>query len=641
MKNIYLFLLIITSLTTSAQMPDPAFVERKSFSDSRSFLKSATFTESAGYASTDLTYQRLNFTVDPAVNHISGSVFSILKIKHDNVGGIGFDLTSTLTVDSVFVEGKKIAFHHQNNKINITLPTPLKKESSVSAEVFYHGAPANTAFGSFTISKHNKVPVLWTLSEPYGAMDWWPCKESLADKIDSLDVFVTNPSQYRAASNGKLISDLVSGTNRTAHWKHRYPIATYLVAIAITNYETYSDFLNLPDGRKIEILNYIYPEYLEIAKTKSVEILNIMDFFNKKFITYPFASEKYGHAQFGWGGGMEHQTMSFMNNLDFDLVAHEMAHQWFGNYITLASWHDIWLNEGFATYLTGLAYENLQNGVWWPAYKDWILKSVISKPNGSVYVADTTNVSRLFDGRLSYNKGAALLHMLRWQTGDEKFFRGIKNYLTDPTIANGFASHNKFVKHMEMVADTSFTEYFNDWYYSEGYPIYTLTYFPDPANPAKQKLRVRQTPSHESVVFFEMMLPVRVWKGDKYKDLRLHHTQQNQEFTISDQPFDKIEFDPDKWLIAKVDAIVPAKQLAQNQEIRIIPENSFGRIRVILPDFSGTEMFRLIDLNGKTIQSGMLTAKDSGINFHVPAKGIYVVEIQTKGGSKTSKIVVR
>lgn len=642
MKLLIPFLILVFVFQISfAQAPDPGFIEKIAFQDAKSFLKSGRFIESNGIADTDLTYQRLKLSVDPAVNYISGSVFSILKFKKDQIGQVVFDLTSVLTVDSVFLEGQKIVFQHQSNKITVALPKPMTKESNVSVEVFYRGAPANTAFGSFTISKHNNVPVLWTLSEPYGAMDWWPCKESLADKIDSIDIFVTNPSQYRAASNGKLISDVVSGTSRTAHWKHRYPIATYLVAIAVTNYETYSDFLNLPDGRKIEILNYIYPEYLEIAKTKSIEILSIMDFFNRKFITYPFASEKYGHAQFGWGGGMEHQTMSFMTNLDFDLVAHEMAHQWFGNYITLASWHDIWLNEGFATYLTGLAYENLQNGVWWPAYKDWILKSVTSKPGGSVYVADTSNVPRLFDSRLSYNKGSSLLHMLRWHTGDEKFFRGMKNYLTDPTIVNGFASHNTFVKHMEMVADTSFTEYFNDWYYGEGYPVYTLTYFPDPVNPAKQKLRVRQTPSHESVAFFEMMLPIRVWKGDKYRDLRLHHTSQDQEFTISDQPFDKIEFDPDKWLIAKVDAIVSAKQLAENQEIRIIPENSSGKVRVILPDFSGTETFRLIDLSGKTIQSGMLTARNSGINFHAPAKGIYVVEIQTKGGSKTSKIVVR
>jgi hypothetical protein len=266
---------------------------------------------------------------------------------------------------------------------------------------------------------------------------------------------------------------------------------------------------------------------------------------------------------------------------------------------------------------------------------------VISKPNGSVYVADTTNVSRLFDGRLSYNKGAMLLHMLRWQMGDEKFFRGMKNYLSDPTIGNGFASHNKFVSHMEVAADTSFTEFFNDWYYCEGYPIYSLTYFPDPVSPAKQKLRVRQTPSHESVAFFEMILPVRVWKDGKYKDLRLYHTQQDQEFTISDQPFDKIEFDPDKWLIAKVDAIVPAKLITENQQIRIIPENTSGTVRVILPDFSGKETFRLIDLNGKTIQSGLLTAKDSRIDFRAPVKGIYVIEIQTQSGNKTSKMVVR
>lgn len=624
-----------------SQQPDPDFSEKMAFGETRSFLKSATFIESTNFASYNLVYQRLRLEVDPAENYISGSVLSRVKFLKENIAEIHFDLASELIVDSIHFNLNRIDFLHQSNKIAIVIPEIADENRISEIEIFYHGSPPQTGFGSFIISKHQNIPVLWTLSEPYGARDWWPCKESLADKIDSIDVYVTCPGKYKTASNGKLVSDQISGEKRTAHWKHRYPIATYLVAIAVTNYETYSEFVETPDGKKIEILNYFYPEYVEIAKTKANETSGIMKYFNSRFITYPFANEKYGHAQFGWGGGMEHQTMSFMNNLNFELVAHELAHQWFGNYITLASWHDIWLNEGFATYLTGLAFENLLDSTAWPRWKDFQLKKIVSSPGGSVYVADTANVSRLFNDRLSYSKGAYLLHMLRWAMGDERFFCGMKNYLEDPTVANGFATHNKFVKHLETAADTSFTEFFNDWYYGEGFPTFTFTYFPDPLNPAKQKLRVRQTPSHESVSFFEVHLPVRVWKDGKYKDLRLYHTMQNQEFTISEQPFDRIEFDPNKWLIAKVDAIVPAKQLSENQQIRIIPENYSGSVRVILPDFSGTETFRIVDLNGKTVKSGLLTAKDSSIKFDALEKGVYVVEIQTRFQREVSKIMVK
>lgn len=633
-------ILIFVFQLVHAQAPDSNFIDKMAFSEARNHQKSATFTESDEYTDYDLVYQRLKLTVDPAVNRIAGSVFSTVKFLKDNISKIKFDLTDSLTVDSVNCNGEITTFQHSGNRITITLLMPMLKTSFSSVEIFYHGVPPQTGFGSFTITKHANTPILWTLSEPYGSRDWWPCKESLADKIDSLDVYITCFSQYKAASNGKLISDVVSGEKRTAHWKHRFPIATYLVGIAVTNYETYSDFLDLPDGKKIEVLNYIYPEYLSIAKTKSTEILEILQFYNSKFITYPFSSEKYGHAQFGWGGGMEHQTMSFMTTLDFDLVAHEMAHQWFGDYITLASWHDIWLNEGFATYLTGLTYENLLNGKFWPVWKDILTRQITSLPGGSVYVADTTDVTRMFNGRLTYSKGAYLLHMLRWEMGDEIFFQGMKNYLNDPSVANGFASQEKFVKHMETAADTSFTGFFRDWYYGEGFPTYQMVYFADPAYPAHQKLRISQIPSDPSVDFFEMHIPLRVWRGGKFQDLRLFNTHQNQEFDISEDKFDSIQFDPDKWLCARADKISEVRVIAKSEQIQIIPDYNTNRVRIILPDFSGKETLRIFDLNGRIILSGLLKAKDSWVEIKEQRKAIYVVEIQSGGQRKTMKVLL-
>lgn len=637
MKKLLFLILVLVVQLVQAQAPDPEFNDKAAFNESRIYQKSAGFTESAGYASTDVIYQRLNFTVDPAVNFISGSVFSSVKFLKDNISQIQFDLTDGMIVDSVQYNQRKIAFQHSANKISIALTTLPGKNAIGSVEIFYHGAPLQNGMGSFVSSTHHTDPIIWTLSEPYGAKDWWPCKESLADKIDSIDVYITCPQQYKAASNGKLIEDKVSGQNRTAHWSHRFPIATYLVGIAVTNYQTYSDFLDISNGKKVEVLNYVYPEYLTTAKSKSADVLNILSFYNTKFMTYPFASEKYGHAQFGWGGGMEHQTMSFMTNLDFELVAHEMAHQWFGDYITLASWHDIWLNEGFATYLTGLTYENLLNGQYWQSWKDIQVKRITSSTDGSVYVADTTNVNRIFNGRLSYSKGAYLLHMLRWEIGDEKFFQGMKNYLNDPSMANGFASQQQFVKHMETAADTSFTEFFKDWYYGEGYPIYRLTYFTDFG---KQKLRISQTQSNSSVEFFKMHIPVRVWKDGKYTDLRLYNTSQNQEFVISETKVDRIEFDPDKWLIAKADIVDAVLHIAEIEDIHIIPENESKSIRVLLPGYSGVGKLQIVDLMGRIVKNCELFGSDSKIVTSDLRGGIYLVEVQSGKLKKTEKVLL-
>jgi len=189
--------------------------------------------------------------------------------------------------------------------------------------------------------------------------------------------------------------------------------------------------------------------------------------------------------------------------------------------------------------------------------------------------------------------------MLRWEMGDSLFFNGLKNYLNDPEIANGFASQEKFVTHMEKVADTSFAEFFKDWYYGEGYPTYRFTYYTDLG---KQKLQISQTPSNSSVDFFEMHVPVRVWKDGKYTDLRLYNTRQNQEFVISETKVDRIEFDPEKWLIAKADVVDAIPKVSEIGDIQIIPEYITRSLRVLLPEYMGKGTLRIFDLNGRFVK---------------------------------------
>lgn len=640
MKTLFFLFLLFAFQRILAQAPDPDFTDKVALQESAAYQKSAKFAESDDYADYDLVYQQLNFNVDPAIIFISGSVLSEVKFLKNQISVVRFDLNDNMIVDSILCNLQKATFQHSGDKISIDLPQPMNAGSFSEFEIFYHGAPIKDGFGSFTVSSHNNTPLLWTLSEPYGAKVWWPCKQSLADKIDSIDVYITCPGQYKAASNGKLISDIVTGDHRTAHWQHRYPIATYLIGIAVTNYETFSGSLSLPGGKSIEILDYVFPEYLVTAKSMFSETFDIMDFYNTRFITYPFAKEKYGHAQFDWGGGMEHQTMSFMTTLDFELVAHEMAHQWFGDYITLASWHDVWLNEGFATYLTGLCFENLLGGQYWAPWKKIQVDRVLSAPNGSVYVTDTTNVNRIFNGRLSYSKGAYLLHMLRWELGDQHFFQGLKDYLLDPALANRFASQEQFVSHMETAGDTTLTGFFNDWYYGQGYPVYHLHYFRDYADNGKTKLVVSQSPSDPSVSFFEMHVPVRVWKDGQSKDLRLYNTQQNQQFVISDQAVDSVQFDPDLWLCAKADRVSGVPGHLHSDQIRIIPEHSGNELHIVLPRVSETATLSVFSVEGRAILKLNLSGPDSKVSLKNLDAGIYLVKIKSGIQEKTQKIVV-
>ncbi|RYG07004.1 MAG: M1 family peptidase, partial [Chitinophagaceae bacterium] len=386
-----------------------------------------------------------------------------------------FDLTNNLTVSSVKQNNITVPFFQTSEELNITLLNSLSTGTSATVEITYAGAPSNEE-DAFTVSTHSGIPILWTLSEPYGARDWWPCKQDLNDKIENIDIYITAPSQYVSVANGIQVSQTTNNNGtKTTHFSHNYPIPAYLVAIAVTNYQIFNQTAGTAPNT-FPIVNYIYPENYNSAQNSLAVTLPIMNLFENLFETYPFSNEKYGHAQCGFGGGMEHTTVSFMGSFDRELIAHELAHQWFGNKITCATWNDIWLNEGFATYLSGLVVENLDGNTSFRNWKNGLINNITSQNGGSVYISDAelSNVNRIFSSRLSYNKGAMVVHMLRWKLGDTAFFQGLKNYLADANLAYGYAETNHLKLHLETVSGQSLTEFFNDWLYGQGYPSYQV-----------------------------------------------------------------------------------------------------------------------------------------------------------------------
>ncbi len=627
----FLFFIFIC-VNTMAQENELFISDKIALQESRSFQQKSNFVESQSNSLTDFIYQRMEWQVDPAIRFISGKITTHFISKTDSLQLLEFDLSSELSTDSILIRGKQWSFTHENNKLSINLPEPVATNQTDSVTVFYHGVPPSTGFISFATSTHGSAftPVLWTLSEPYGAMDWWPCKQSLADKIDSIDVLVTSPKQYYAASNGILVSEKENETNRIMHWKHRFPIATYLVAIAVTDYKRYSDYLLSATGDTIEILNYVYPENLEKAKTETPVTADLIQLFENIIGPYPFASEKYGHAQFGWGGGMEHQTMSFMGKFSYGLIAHELAHQWFGNFITLGSWQDIWLNEGFATYLTGLSYENIETE-WWPVWKQVYSDEIKQEPDGSVFVTDTTSVSRIFSSRLSYAKGAYLLHMLRWVIGDAAFFQGLKNYFSDPEIANGFARSADVIKHFELEADTSLTEFFNDWLYGEGYPLYTANFIA--IDQQNTLVTLSQQTTHESVDFFEMPVPVRFYNHDQSDslDLVLQHSVNQQEFII-ESPFTvaSMIIDPELWLISETEQIVGIPFQKNASGFTIYPNPVESNIYLSKPPAINIHEIRITTVNGAVIKT--FHGNASKLNVATLPSGIYVLQAKHASG---------
>ena len=582
----------------------------------------------------DVTYYKLHLNVDPDTLFIQGTV-TIFFIPFKNITEIVFDLNTHLSTDSIYHQNTAIPFNHTDNVINIQKTFQKNKLDSVT--IFYHGSPVKGKT-SFVVDQHNGTPILWTLSEPYGAKDWWPCKQSLTDKADSSDVFVTTTSMNKVASNGVLISEKINGNATTTHWQNRYPIAPYLIAIAVTPYAEISFNTSLQNGN-LFVQNYVYKEDSAQVRSQLFTTDTLLRYYDSLIGPYPFMNEKYGHAQFGRGGGMEHQTMSFMFHFGFSLNAHEMAHQWFGDKITCGSWHDIWLNEGFATYFAGLPLETMYNGIYWNDWKTTNLERATNIPNGSVYVYDTTDVSRIFDPNLSYAKGAYVLHMLRFQIGDSAFFKGIRSYLSDPNLAYKTALTPDFFGHLENSSGLSLTTFQNQWIYGKGYPSYNLEW--DQLNDKVQS-KLTQTTSDQSTEFFFLDVPILMISNDGDSlFVKIHHTQNNQEnqfkvpFTVR-----KVIIDPNLELISKANFVFNKSQIS---DIKIYPVPTNNHL-TISPggEFSRITGYKIISYDGKIIveTSGLNNLSKWSIDVSTLSQGAYQLILYSDKKSITKGFII-
>ena len=583
----------------------------------------------------DVTYHELRFTVDPnnTTPFISGVVKTTFRALA-NMNSVTFDMATALVVSSVTMNSSNLTFNQSNYELNITLPSTLTTGNSATVIITYAGSPPQ-AEGAFTRSLHSGIPVIYTLSEPFGARDWWPCKQDLNDKIDSFDIYITCPSAYIGVSNGLLQSQTTSGGNITRHFKHNYPIPAYLISLNVTNYTTYNIQAGLGTAQNpfFPINNYLYPEgntaAVQTAINQTVPVMNV---FEQKFGFYPYRNEQYGHVQFGWNGGMEHATMSSMGVWNSrSLIAHELGHQWFGNKVTCGSWKDIWLNEGLTEYTAGIVVEELDGAAAFVSWKSGKISSITSQTGGAVYLSDAEalNVGRIFSSRLSYNKGAMVTHMLRWKMGDTAFFQALRNYLNDSNLAYGYAITTDLKAKLEAVHGSNLDEFFNDWVYNQGYPTYNITAQNWGAGQAK--IIVNQTQSDPSVTFFEMPLEIRLsGAGGLTHDVVVEHTSNGQEFIVS-VPFvvTGVTFDPNKHIISRNNvATLTSNSFDLEQTISVYPNPANDELHLMMPTSVQLEKVEIFNTLGQLV--GQKTDHDFSISEL--ASGIHLLKITTSEG---------
>lgn len=587
----------------------------------------------------DVTYQKLTLHLDslaPRNRLIVGNVYSEVRALENNFSSLSYDLTSNMIVDSVEVNGVSASFNRVGNEVILTTE-PSPEGTLINTNVYYHGDPSKSDQRAFSYDYQRDGPIVWTLSQPYGAYGWWPCKQQLVDKIDSFDMDVHIPNGNKAAGIGVLSAvDTLVDSSLIFRWKHRHPISTYLVAVAVSNYYEESHYIPLSGGDSVFHLDYIYPAYKPQADTLRLAIDGMMRTFDSLFGDYPFKNEKHGHAMFGRGGGMEHQTMSFMAHLKFDLMAHELGHQWFGDKITCGSWQDLWLNEGWATYTNAIAREFHKTKEEHRSFLRESIASATSSEGGSVYAFDTSDVRELFNGDIRYDKGSAVLNQLRWEVGDSAFFAGTRSYMADADLCYGFAYTPDFQDAIEAASGQDLDGFFDRYVYQEGYPILVTRW--NRVNDGELRIKIDQTTSHPSVSFFPLKIPFRAIgpSGDSIFTVNL--SSLNQEWII-DLGFraDELQFDPDYWLLVR-NTLVQGTHVDLSS-VQLYPNPSANSLSVFMQDRK-LDSVELIDLQGRVVKEVdvlSLKGKTTTIDVSDLVNGIYLLRAISGGESVVVK----
>ncbi len=518
----------------------------------RNYLR--TITDYKSDTTLNVYYYKLELAVQSAPNLLIGKVTINSVVAVPSIDSLFYDLSSALDVDSITSTAGVISYAHINNVIHITLPHTFNQNELTSVTVYYHGVPAPTGFGSFEFGSHNGTPVIWNLSEPFGSSDWFPCKNIPSDKADSTDMWITCTDNFTAVSNG-LLKDVTANGNgtKTYKWHNSYPIANYLISLAVTNYVQYNLYFKYSPTDSMPFNNFVYPENLSTRIPQVTKTLDMLSFYSSTYGLYPFIKEKYGHAEFGRLAGQEHQTCTSLGYWSEDIIAHELTHQWFGDKITCKDWHNIWLNEGFATYGEALYEEHAHGKI---AYDGYMLVTMNNAKNavGSIYVQDDENINEIFSANRTYAKGGTVLHMLRKAIGDSLYFASIKKYAADTTLAYKNAVTDDFKRNVEAVSGLNLTYFFSEWIYGENYPKYNVSMSSVDAGTGLYNTTVKIEQSiNTNPAFFTMPVDIKLFFDEGDTTFTVFNNSQAQSFNfLTKQKPSVFKVDPDKKILCKI-----------------------------------------------------------------------------------------
>ena len=607
----------------------------------------------------------LHYTVDLAFRGspptVAGTVTILLESLVDDLTTVHIDLDDVLSVSSVTIVGVGTPpWSHSSDLITVTISPGLAVGAQIEIAIEYSGDPTLAQYDGMFFTSYDGNAIYYSLSEPWSARTWWPCKDYPDDKA-TFDIYLSvNPGMI-ATSNGDYLGYTAdtqwSLPYRKYHWVENYPMPTYLFSIAASNYVELNDYYVYAPQETMPVVHYVFPSKVSQAETDFDIAVPCIEFFSSIFGLYPFIDEKYGIAMCTFGGGMEHQTLTsygyalVTGTHSYDYIyVHELAHQWFGDLITCEDWTHIWLNEGFASYSEALWFEHLSGAAALRSYME--SNDNPSYWQGPILRSPDENNPWYYFNNVVYDKAAWVLHMLRHVMGDDLFFTVLYEYATNPDFAYSSIGTDDFVAFWEGYYGGPLDWFFDPWLtrddrlqYSWEWHSYTLadqevlTIVVDQVQPDPYTMPVDFTINLQGSTDMDTVL----WVDASHNEFQLY----------LDKEVSSVEMDPGHWILCDQwttptggEDVPVAIFLEQNFPNPFNPSTtiSFGI------DKDGPVLLQVFDIRGalvKTLENrsypaGSYTSVWQGTNDNGRrvASGIYFYSLSTSGGEITRKMIL-
>lgn len=600
----------------------------------------------------DVQYVKIDLEATNQSTAISGNSITKAKVVAANFNEYYFELTNQLHIDSAKFNGQNVTVDSVSMFVRkITLSNSLSQNSIFKVQVFYHGAPTGGT-GFFTVGILNGqagnplVKVTQTVSAAYHSRDWFPSKQSFRDKIDSADVWITVDTNLKVASNGLLQNITVLSSNKKRfEWHTKYPIDYYLLSFCVAPYSEYNYYMHFNNSNdSMLVQNYFLNDtvMLNLYQDEMDSVANIINHFSNLFGKYPFDKEKTGTCIVSLSGGMENQTLVSIGGFDTQLMAHELSHQWWGDNVTCGNVTDMWLNEGLATYCEHLFLEEFHGITAANNFRTGVFNNVMSSVGGTTFVSDTTAEWRIYDGRLTYYKGAAITHMLRYLiNNDSLFFQVLKNYQQQ------FAYGNALTQDMNSIANQvsgqALDTFFNQWIYKEGYPTYAAKWA---QGGNKVCFKLNQTTSKpSSVSVFKLPVEIKLLSPQGDTIIKVFNDQSSQYYSINwSHTMTGLQIDPNNHIVNKQGIITNDTSLLEVNDVATIgirifpnPTQHFWTIQQ-LPFPCQLE---LCDMLGQIIWKETTLEDSIQIPAHNLAVGNYTLTIHSKDKKPISFLLTK